>query len=98
MALLPSQGSRIINVGRGSLIDEAALIRGLQNGKVISAGLDVFENEPFVNAELLKRDDVILTPHCGSSTLEVYEFGAVSAMKQIFEALLLNKAPENLVN
>lgn len=58
----------VINVGRGSVIDEKALIAALQNKTIAMAGLDVFENEPAVPAELIAMDNVVLLPHIGSAT------------------------------
>jgi len=63
-------GAFIINTSRGGLVDEAALIEGLNSGKLRGAGIDVFENEPTPNPELLNHDKVTLSPHIGASTLE----------------------------
>jgi lactate dehydrogenase-like 2-hydroxyacid dehydrogenase len=60
----------LINIARGSVVDEAALIRALQSGGIAGAGLDVFEDEPQVPAALLALDNVVLTPHIGSATIE----------------------------
>ena len=57
-----------INVGRGSTVDETALIEALQDGTIMSAGLDVFANEPHVPEALLKMDNVVLLPHVASAS------------------------------
>lgn len=58
----------VVNMARGSVVDEAALIEALKNRTVYSAGLDVFANEPHVPKELLEMDHIVLFPHLGSST------------------------------
>lgn len=83
-----SRPFRIVNIGRGSIIDEEALVRGLKSGKVLYAGLDVFEKEPIIHPELIGRQDVVLTPHVGASTVENFDFTAVSALKNITNTLL----------
>lgn len=69
--LMPD-GVKIVNVGRGELIDDNALLRGLKSGKISAVGLDVFNNEPDVNPELLKRYDVTVLPHIAGSTVNTY--------------------------
>jgi lactate dehydrogenase-like 2-hydroxyacid dehydrogenase len=59
----------LINMARGSVVDEAALIRALQDHKILSAGLDVFVNEPQVPKELLDMEHVVLFPHLGSGSV-----------------------------
>jgi len=59
----------VINIGRGTAIDEPALIAALQNGEIQSAGLDVFENEPSVPQALIDMDHVVLLPHVGSASI-----------------------------
>jgi lactate dehydrogenase-like 2-hydroxyacid dehydrogenase len=58
----------LVNVARGSVVDEQALVQALRDGTIAGAGLDVFENEPHVPSELFALDNVILTPHVGSAT------------------------------
>lgn len=60
----------IINTSRGEVIDENALIHMLMAGDLAGAGLDVFENEPAVNAKLLELPNVVALPHMGSATME----------------------------
>jgi lactate dehydrogenase-like 2-hydroxyacid dehydrogenase len=59
----------LINMARGSVVDEPALIKALQNRTIYSAGLDVFVDEPNVPAELLAMDHIVLFPHLGSATV-----------------------------
>ena len=58
----------IVNIARGSVIDEAAMIEALRSGKLGAAGLDVFDKEPQVPAELLALENVVVQPHVGSAT------------------------------
>lgn len=64
------KGVIIINTARGKLVDEQALVDALDYGKVFSAGLDVYEEEPKVHEELLKNPNVVLLPHIGTATWE----------------------------
>ena len=67
IAALGPKGS-IINIARGSVIDQAALVTALTDRKLAGAGLDVFEDEPSVPEALARLDSVVLTPHVGSAT------------------------------
>jgi len=60
----------IVNTARGEVIDEEAMVRLLQEGRIAGAGLDVFEDEPAVNKKLLDLTNVVLLPHMGSATIE----------------------------
>lgn len=64
------EGVTIVNTARGPIIDEAALVQALKDGKVWSAGLDVFEEEPKIHPGLIENEHVVLLPHVGTATWE----------------------------
>ncbi|MCX6236622.1 MAG: NAD(P)-binding domain-containing protein [Bacteroidia bacterium] len=68
--LLMKDGIFIINTSRGAIIDERALVRNLSNGKIGGAGLDVFEEEPAISRELFLMDNIVLTPHNATGTID----------------------------
>ncbi len=72
IAMLPP-GAIVVNTGRGSTVDDAALIDALRAGHVAAAGLDVFDGEPVVNPGYLAMENVVLLPHIGSATVEARE-------------------------
>ena len=80
-------GVGIINTSRGSNLNEVALITAIENGKVQFAGLDVFENEPNPEIQLLMNPDLSLSPHIGAGTLEAEERVGLEIAKQIIELL-----------
>lgn len=73
--VLAALGARgvLINVGRGSTVDELALIEALRTGTIQAAGLDVFENEPHVAPALLELSNVVLLPHVGSASMATHD-------------------------
>ena len=60
----------LVNIARGTLVDEQALIEALRAGTILAAGLDVYDNEPEVPAELLALDNAVLLPHVGSASVK----------------------------
>jgi len=69
LAALGKKGT-LVNIARGSIVDEEALVAALSSGTIKAAGLDVFANEPHIPAPLLTMDNVVLLPHVGSATNE----------------------------
>jgi len=80
----------VINIGRGSLIDEPQLVSALLEGRLSGAGLDVFENEPEVPEQLFGLENVVLMPHVGSETVETCKAMADLVIKNL-EAHFQNK-------
>lgn len=70
---LMKKGVRIVNAARGGVVDELELIQALNSGKVAYAALDVFENEPNPNSELLNHPKIACTPHIGAATVEAQD-------------------------
>ena len=94
---LMKKNAILINVARGEVVDEKALISALKENRIAYAGLDVFENEPQINPELFTLENVVLTPHTGSATYESRNRMAVMAAENLL-AGLKGKRPPNLVN
>lgn len=83
-------GVAIVNCSRGGVINEKALVKALDSGKVSFAGLDVFENEPNPSKEILNHPKISLTPHTGASTLEAQDRIGLSLAEQICNILQIS--------
>ena len=90
-------GSRVINVARGELVDESALLAGLESGRLSGLALDVFAKEPPDPSPLLEHPKVIVTPHLGASTKEAQREVAIEAAEQVL-AVLKGEPARNTVN
>jgi glyoxylate reductase len=86
----------LINTSRGPVVDEAALVAALEGGKIAGAGLDVYENEPFIHPGL-KRANVVLAPHMASASLETRTKMACMAAENVL-ALFSGQRPPNILN
>jgi len=91
------RGSFLINTARGAVVDEHDLVDALRSGHLSGAALDVFDNEPNIDPELVGMENVILTPHIASATHEAREAMATLAVNGIVKTLS-NELPENIVN
>lgn len=86
-----------VNISRGDVVDELALINALQQGQIAGAGLDVYEFEPQVPAALMAMENVSLLPHLGTACLEVRENMGMMAVDNLI-AWAEGRVPPNLVN
>lgn len=86
----------LVNVARGPIIDEAALVEALKEGQIWGAGLDVYEREPEIEKDLLSLDNVVLLPHIGSATRTTRWQMAMTAVRNLLQGLSGQK-PDNLV-
>ena len=91
------EGARLINVARGELIDEVALLEALESGRLGGAALDVFSQEPPVDNPLPNHPKVLVTPHLGASTQEAQREVAIEAAEQVL-AVLGGQPARNTVN
>ena len=87
----------LLNASRGEVVDEHALVEALRVGRIDSAGLDVFENEPSLSPGLTELENVVVTPHTGSGTYQSRDRMAMMAAENLI-AGLEGKRPPNLVN
>lgn len=79
--------STLVNIARGEIVDEAALVEALATGRLGSAGLDVFADEPDVPARLQELQNVVLTPHLGSATMETRDAMGECVLRSLVQAL-----------
>ncbi len=86
----------LINTGRGPIINEKVLAQALADQEIFAAGLDVYEKEPEVYPKLLELDNVVLTPHTGSATIDARNKMAEMAAENVI-AVLSGKKPKNQV-
>ena len=95
---LMKDGVVIVNTARGPIIDEAALVDALNSGKVFSAGLDVFEEEPKIHPGLLENEKAVLLPHLGTSTWETQKDMELLVLENLKSAIegkgLITPIPE----
>lgn len=80
-------GATLVNIARGGLVDELALVDALRRGHLAGAGLDVFENEPSIRPELMELPNLTLTPHVGSASLTARWAMAALAVANLMAAL-----------
>ncbi len=86
----------LINIARGGIVDDAALIDALRSGKIAAAGLDVFENEPKLRPEFLALSNVVLTPHIASASEPTRRAMANCAADNLIAALSGLRPPDLL--
>jgi D-3-phosphoglycerate dehydrogenase len=84
---LVKEGARLVNTSRGGIVDETALIKALEDGRVAGAALDVFEHEPPSDSPLFRFDQVVTTPHLGASTAEAQDKAGTSVAEMVRLAL-----------
>ncbi len=88
----------LVNISRGSVLDENALIQALKQKQIFAAGLDVYEKEPLQSSELFTLDNVVTLPHVGSATAATRKRMAELAYQNLVDVLLSNKKPRYVVN
>jgi glyoxylate reductase len=91
-------GAFLLNTSRGQIVDEVALAHALEQGEIGGAALDVYEREPEVEERLLSLENVVLTPHLGSATLETREAMGTLCVEALRSVLLEERVPANSLN
>ena len=93
IALLPDKAV-LVNTARGAVIDDDALIAALKSGKLFSAGLDVFNNEPNIDPRYKQLDNAFLLPHIGSATIQTRDNMGFRALDNL-DAIIANRQPND---
>ena len=91
------KGAYLINTARGPIVDEHDLVEALRSGHLVGAALDVYDNEPNIDPELIGMENVVLTPHIASATIEARAKMGEQAVAAILNTLSGQK-PQNLVD
>jgi gluconate 2-dehydrogenase len=87
----------LINMARGGIVDDAALVEALRSKRIWAAGLDVYENEPKLNKGFLELENVFLSPHIASASESTRKAMAMTAARNLVAALS-GEQPPNLIN
>jgi glyoxylate reductase len=87
----------LVNTARGPVVDETALVKALAEGWIAGAGLDVFEREPEVSAELLKQPNLVVAPHIASASVDTRREMSTLAVRNAVDALE-GRRPATLLN
>jgi len=89
-------GAIVVNTARGAIVDDEALIAALRSGRIAAAGLDVFDNEPWLDRRYLELENTFLLPHMGSATVETRNAMGFKALDNI-DAFLAGRTPPDRV-
>jgi glyoxylate reductase len=95
---LMKETAYVINAARGPIVDEKALVRAIKERKIAGCALDVYENEPRVESELIGINNVVLVPHIGSASVETRTKMALMVAENIIAVLVRKERPPNVVN
>lgn len=80
-------GARLVNTARGGIVEEAALVKALEDGRLTGAALDVFDHEPTTDSPLFQLENVVVTPHLGASTAEAQDKAGTTVAEMVRLAL-----------
>ena len=96
--VLMKESAYLINVARGQIVDEKALVNALQEKRIAGCALDVFENEPEVEKELIEMPNTVLVPHIGSASIETRTKMALMVAENVIAVLVQKGRAPNVVN